>query len=143
LPRGASWCWLGLLTWLFLTPSHGAACPSGEYEVFGVVYDDFGRPLPDAEVLVLLDRVSEKKTRKQGIRARSTRTDASGHYLRGITCGGEPNPCASAPRYLSVGVATERHSLRVRVFRLKDLEIVEEDGRCQVEAPAIRLSAQP
>jgi len=121
----------------------GNVCPATENVVVGSVIGPGGRPLADAKVYGLLDRVSEKQTMKQGIRARSTRTDASGRFELPIQCGevsGQPNPCASNPKHLTLIVGDLGSRMTLRQFKLKSVGMQRVGEGCVIEAPLVKLS---
>jgi len=122
-------------------PAAVAEC-GNEYQVRGVVRDGGGRPVSDARVWVLLDKISEKKTIAQGIRARQARTDRSGIFSAHVVCGGEnggSNPCAKKARHLTIAAGGDGYGLKLRAFKLKDLEVVERGGVCLVDVPPFSL----
>lgn len=116
-----------------------SSCKQKDYEIHGTVTDRSGRPLGGARIHVLLDKVSQKEFGKQGVRARSVTANDRGGYQIGISCGGEPNPCASKPKHLTVAASKHGYAMVLQTFSLKELEIVEQDGRCFVRAPSIKL----
>lgn len=134
----------GGLFWV--APALAAACSSGYYQVTGIVRDTTGRPLADARVFVLLDTISEKKFLEQGVRARSFRTDGAGRFTANIDCnarGGDArNPCAKRPRDVTVAAVTHGYRLRLKGFKLKNLELNERGGGCMVQIPELTLSAE-
>jgi len=126
---------------LAVVPAAIAGC-GNEYHVGGVVRDGGGRPISDAQVWVLLDKISEKKTIAQGIRARKTRTDRKGSFSARVVCGGEnggPNPCARKPKHLTIAAGGDGYGLKLRVFKLRDLDVVEQGGVCRVDVPPFSL----
>jgi protocatechuate 3,4-dioxygenase beta subunit len=116
-----------------------ASCKQKDYEIHGTVTDRSGRPIPGARVHVLLDKISQKEFGKHGVRARSATGNERGTYQVRITCGGEPNPCAAKPKHLSVAASKHGYAMILQVFPFKELEIVEQDGRCFVRAPNLQL----
>ena len=121
-------------------PAVASGC-GNEYYVTGAILDSTRRPVPNAEVWILLDKISEKKYRRQGIRARSFRTDGGGGFSAHVVCGNKngANPCAKNPRYLTIAASGPGLGLRVKVFKLKDLKMFSDRGACFVEAPAFVL----
>jgi len=135
-----------LLAWVLIALSMptwlpAASCKQKDYEVRGTVTDRSGQPIPGARVHVLLDKVSQKEFGKHGVRVRSVTATDRGVYQARVTCGGEPNPCASKPKHLSLAASKHGYAMVLQVFPLKDLEIVEQDGRCFVRAPNLELRA--
>jgi len=118
----------------------GGGC-SGTYHVSGRVIDASERPVADARVYLLMDKVSEREFAKQGMRAVITRTDRSGWYSETIVCGGTPDPCARKPAHFSVLAQTPGTSLRLRTFTLKSLNVVKRSDGCVLRAPDMRLTA--
>lgn len=116
-----------------------ASCKQKDYEVHGTVTSRSGQPIPGARVHLLLDKVSKKEFGKHGVRVRSVTANDRGTYRARITCGGEPNPCASKPKHLSLAASKHGYAMVLQVFPLKDLEMVEQDGRCFVRAPNLQL----
>ena len=107
----------------------------------GVVEDANGIPLPGARVYVLLDRISEKEFRKQGLRARTITSDDSGRYSVILTCEGKPNPCSGKrPRNLTVAAEKSGYATRLKVHKLADLDAVESPYGCTIQAPDLALS---
>jgi len=127
---------LAIPSWL-----HGASCKQKDYEIHGTVTDRSGRPIGGARVHVLLDKVSQKEFGKHGVRVRSVTAGDQGGYRVQITCGGEPNPCASKPKYLSLAASKHGYAMILQTFPLKELEITEQDGACFVRAPTLKLPA--
>jgi protocatechuate 3,4-dioxygenase beta subunit len=116
------------------TTSASAGC-GNRYLVGGRVLDASGRPLADARVYVLLDRISEKKFGEQGLRAVRIRTDAAGRYTAHIECGARPNPCAASPKHVTVAVAGESFRMKLQVHKLKTLGVDKGADACRVVAP--------
>jgi hypothetical protein len=116
-----------------------AGCKQKDFEVHGIVTDRGGQPIPRARVHVLLDKVSQKEFGKRGVRVRSVTADDRGTYQIQITCGEEPDPCAAKPKHLSLAASKHGYAMLLQVFPLKELEILEEDGRCSVRAPTLQL----
>jgi hypothetical protein len=121
-------------------PALAADC-GNEYYVAGAVLDAASRPVANAEVWVLLDKISEKKYRQQGLRARSFRTDGGGVYSAHVVCGnrGGPNPCAKNPKYLTIAADGAGLGMRLKVYKLKDLKMIVDRGACFVEVPPFVL----
>jgi hypothetical protein len=124
----------------------GAVCKADRYQILGRVVDAAGRPIEDAAVRLLLDRVSMQQLVEEGSRARLVRTAATGAYLTRIDCErargitDAPNPCAARPRHLTVAASAAGYRARLVVFRLKDLDIVEEGGGCLLQVPDVKLT---
>jgi hypothetical protein len=126
--------------------AEAGVCKPARYQIMGKVFDAGGRPVADAAVRLLLDRVSAKKFRAEGPRASLVRTNASGTYLtlidceraRGVT--DAPDPCAGRPRHLTVSVEATGYRLKLVEFKLKELEIIKDAGGCLVQVPDLRLS---
>jgi hypothetical protein len=130
------------------SPSVGAdPCKPARYQIMGKVRDVNGRPVGDATVRLLLDRISAPKFSAEGPRARLTRTNDFGTYVALIDCDeargttDAPNPCADRPRHLTVGVEARGLRMKLMVFKLKELEVTRDAGGCLVEVPAIKLSS--
>jgi hypothetical protein len=129
------------------TDSIAGPCSSGRYDVHGIVTDGAGQPLAQARVYLLLDEVSEKKSIEQGFRAVPAQAGSDGRFLASIDCAayrsggksGEPSPCAKKPKHVTVFVGQEGFNAQAKVFRLKDLVVVESGGRCSVALPEVRL----
>jgi len=135
--------WIALVALVGLgvgAPALAVDC-GNEYYVAGAVLDAARRPVPNAEVWVLLDKISEKKYRQQGLRARSFRTDGGGVYSAHVVCGnrGGPNPCAKNPKYLTIAADGAGLGLRLKVYKLKDLKVIADRGACFVEVPPFLL----
>jgi hypothetical protein len=121
-------------------------CTSGQFEIYGIIADGSGNPLPLARVYLLLDQVSEKKSVEMGFRAVPVQADKSGRFRASIDCAahredsmsGEPNPCAKKPKHVTLFVGQDGFNAQARVFRLKDLTVVEVQGRCSVALPEVR-----
>src|SRR5210317_395474 len=119
-----------------------AACSGHRYLVRGAVRDASGHPVPNAQVYVLLDRVSEKKFLAQGVRARSFRADDSGRFAATVVCSEEnglPNPCAKKPKYVTVAASGPDHGLKLMSFKLSTLPVTDLGGECIVDVPGIVL----
>lgn len=127
-----------------------ASCTSRNYVVHGIVTDEAGQPLAKARIYLLLDKVSEKKSVERGFRAVPVQAGEDGRFVAAIDCaahdsarGAErPDPCAKKPRHVTVFVGQEGFGAQARVFRMKDLVVVESNGRCTVGLPEIRLRAE-
>jgi len=132
-----------LIVWTSLAGSgQPAGCNGHRYLVRGAVRDTAGGAVPNAQVYILMDKVSEKKFLEQGMRARSFRADDSGRYAATVVCeeaNGLPNPCAKNPKYLTVAASGPNHGLKLMVFKLKDLPVTSLGGECLVDAPGIVL----
>ena len=137
---------IAVATWLCPALLAGGACKPARYTVMGQVTDSGGRPLVDARVRLLLDRVSGKKTADHGVRALSTRTNAAGSFVQYIDCdelavrGDRPSPCARSPRHVTVSATAPGLRSRLQVFKFKALEIRRDAGGCILILPDIRLS---
>jgi len=124
----------------------GAGCKPARFQVMGLVADVSGRPLVDARVYLLLDRVSEEKTSEYGVRAIPVRTNASGSYVQLIDCdelaqtSDRPNPCARSPKHLTVSAGGPGYRTKLQVFKLKELDVRRDAGGCMVLVPDIRLA---
>jgi len=124
----------------------GAACKPSRYQVMGNLVDRTERPVTDAIVRVLLDRVSEQEFAKQGPRARLVRTNNSGTYVAMIDCdeaskaGDAPNPCADKPKYVTLIVEGAGYRTKVVVHKIKDLELIKDPGGCLILVPDVRLA---
>ena len=122
-------------------------CSVDLFDVHGIVTDSGGMPLPRARVYLLLDQVSEKKSVEQGFRAVPAHAGPDGRFKATIDCAayrsggksGEPDPCAKKPKHVTVFAGTEGYGSQAKVFRLKDLAVVEMQGRCSVALPEVRL----
>jgi len=122
-------------------------CATGQFDVHGIVTDGSGNPLSRARVYLLLDQVSEKKSVEMGFRAVPVQADKNGRFQVSIDCAahqadsmsGEPNPCAKKPKHVTLFVGQQGFSAQARVFRLKDLAVIELQGRCSVALPEVRL----
>lgn len=139
-------CLVATLVFRAFAAQAGESCPATENVVVGSVLASSGQPLRDARVYVLLDRVSEKQTMKQGIRARSTRTDDSGRFELPIVCGapaGQPDPCASKPRHLTVIVGELGMAMTLRQYKLSTIEMQRVGELCLIQAPPLALSGRP
>ncbi len=132
-----------LLAALLATPGVGALdCASDAWAFYGTVRDAGGRPVGDAEVFLLLDKISEAEYLREGVRGRRFRTNEFGKYQAGLVCSDTrdaPNPCAKRLKYLTVVVSSRDHAMKMHVYRLNDLEIVGDEGACFVQVPEIRL----
>jgi len=129
-------CFLG-------APETGAVeCDYDAWAFYGAVRDLGGKPIGDAEVFLLLDKVNEAAYLRDGVRGRRFRTNEYGKYQAGLVCGDNrdaPNPCAKKLKHLTVVVSSPGHAMKLQVHRLNDLEIVRDDGVCLVRMPEIRL----
>jgi len=123
------------------TQLHGASCKQKEYEIRGTVTDRAGTPIRGARVHVLLDKISKKEFGKQGIRVRSVTANDRGGYQIRVTCGENPNPCASKPKHLSLAASKHGYAMVLQTVALKELEIAEQDGICFIRAPVLHLRA--
>ena len=124
-------------------PSSAAThCDSEAWAFYGAVRDTSGRPVAEARVYLLLDKINEAAYAREGMRARRFWTNEYGKYQAGLICGDNsdsPNPCARKLKHLTVMVDSGDHAMTLKVFKLRDLEIVPEDGACFVRVPEIRL----
>ena len=119
-----------------------AKCESDAWAFYGAVRDAGGRPISDAVVFLLLDKLRPVEDSPTGRRGRSFRTNEYGKYQAGVFCTDDsdsPNPCAKKPKLLTVSVSSQGYGMKMRVFKLNDLDIVEDDGVCFVHMPEIRL----
>jgi hypothetical protein len=127
--------------------ANAGSCDPPRYQIMGHVVDPSGRPLADATVRLLLDRISAGQFVKHGPRARLLRTNGSGTYVDLIDCGAArdltdaPNPCADKPKHLTVSIEADGHRDKLVVFKLKELDVIKDAGGCLVQVPDIRLSA--
>ena len=132
-----------LITFLLLAPQVGAVdCEYEAWAFFGAVRNAGGQPIGDAEVFLLLDKVSEGDYLREGVRGRRFRTNEYGKYQAGLVCSDNrdaPNPCAKKPKHVTVAVSSPGHGMKLQVHKLKSLEIVMDDGVCFVQMPEIRL----
>ena len=127
--------------------SAAAPCSADRFDVHGIVTDGAGQPLPRARVYLLLDQVSEKKSVETGFRAVPAQAGKDGQFHASIDCAayrsgrrsGEPNPCAKKPKHVTVFVSQEGFIAQARVFRLRDLAVVELQESCSVALPEMRL----
>jgi len=131
------------LACVLATPGVAALdCKSDAWAFYGAVRDAGGRPVGDAEVFLLLDKIDEAEYLREGVRGRRFRTNEYGKFQAGLVCSDTrdaPNPCARKLKHLTVVVSSQSHGMRMRVYRLNDLEIVLEEGACFVHVPEIRL----
>ncbi len=124
----------------------GGGCDPARYQILGRILDGAGQPIPDARVRLLLDRVPAERFAQERARAQMTRTGASGAYLTLIDCersaglSDAPDPCAAKPRFLTVAAEAEGYRLKLTTFRLKDLEVIRDEGGCLVQVKDVRLS---
>jgi hypothetical protein len=129
------------VTGIALAPVDAAGCSGPEYRVAGIVEDANGIPLTGARVYVLLDKISEKEFRKQGMRARSVTSDDSGRYAALVICDGKPNPCSGKrPKNLTIAAEASGYSTRLKVHKLGSLDVVENPFGCTIQAPDLALS---
>ena len=124
--------------WFVAGAALAGAC-GDTYHVQGRITDGSGRGVGDAAVYMLVDKVSKKKTEKQGIRAVGTRTDGSGGFSHTVTCGGSPNPCAKNPKHVTIMVDQRGLRATLKTFRLADVEVVKLGGECVVRVPPIAV----
>ncbi len=131
------------LTCLLTGPEVGALeCESDAWAFYGAVRDGGGRPVGDAEVFLLLDKISEAEYFREGVRGRRFRTNEYGKYRAGLVCSDtrdSPNPCAKKLKHLTVVVSSPDHTMKMLVYKLNDLEVVADEGACWVHVPEIRL----
>lgn len=119
-----------------------AECDHDAWAFYGAVRTTGGQPVGDAEVFLLLDKVNESVYAKEGVRGRRFRTNEFGKYQAGLVCSDTrdaPNPCGKKLRHLTVAVSSRDYSMKLQVFKLRDLEIVDEDGVCFIHMPEIQL----
>jgi hypothetical protein len=120
-----------------------ADCRADRWVVTGSVEDSTGRPVADARVRVLLDRISEKSFLKNaGTRARSALTNAAGRYQVELLCGSQPDPCAGRPKVVSVAVNAGGHRLIFKTLDLKPLGPEEDGGVCFLEMPGVEVRVE-
>ncbi len=127
---------------LIAPPAAGADCGHDNWAFYGAVRDAAGRPVADAQVLFLLDKVNRADYLKEGVRGRRFRTNEFGKYQAGLICNDDsdaPNPCARKLKHLTVAASARNHAMKLQVYKLNDLEIVDEEGVCFVHVPEIRL----
>ena len=131
---------------LCTTPLLGAPCSSSTYQVRGAVRDAAGTPIDDASVFLLLDVVSEKKFHQHGMRAARFHTDGAGRYDASIACHNpdreQASPCAKNPRDLTIAATADGHRLKLKSFKLKNLNVAESYGVCFVQVPDLVLAAE-
>ena len=132
-----------LIACLLIAPATSAVdCSHDAWAFYGAVREAGGQPINDAEVFLLLDKVSRADYLEDGVRGRRFRTNEYGKYQAGLVCSDNrdaPNPCARKPKHLTVVVSSRKHTLKMQVFKLNDLEIITEEGVCFVQMPEIRL----
>jgi len=117
-------------------------CDHDAWAFYGAVRDVAGRPIGDAQVFLLLDKVNEADYVREGVRGRRFRTNEFGKYQAGLVCSDDrdaPNPCAKKLKHLTIAVSSQGHAMKLQVFKLNHLEIVKDDGVCFVQMPEIRL----
>ncbi len=134
---------LFLIACFLIAPGAGAVdCDYDAWAFFGAVRNAGGHPIGDAEVFLLLDKVNQADYLKEGVRGRRFRTNEYGKYQAGLVCSDNrdaPNPCARRLKHLTIAVSSQGHAMKLQVFKLKNLEILDEDGVCFVQMPEIRL----
>lgn len=134
---------LFLIACFLIAPVAGAVdCDYDAWAFYGAVRDRGGQPIGDAEVFLLLDKVSQSDYIKVGVRGRRFRTNEYGKYQAGLICSDNrdaPNPCARRLKHLTIAVSSQGYAMKMQVFKLKSLEILAEDGVCFVRMPEIRL----
>lgn len=121
----------------------GATCDLDAWAFYGAVRTSGGQPIGDAEVFLLLDKISQSAYAREGVRGRRFRTNEYGKYQAGLVCSDSrdaPNPCGKKLRHLTVAVSSRDHSMKLQVFKLRDLNVAEVDGVCFVQMPEIKLS---
>ncbi len=119
-----------------------AKCESDAWAFYGAVRDAGGRPISDAVVFLLLDKLKPVEDSPTGTRGRSFRTNEYGKYQAGLFCTDDldsPNPCAKKPKRLTVTVSSQGYAMKMQVLKLNNLDIIEDDGVCFVHMPEIRL----
>ncbi|MCP3979645.1 MAG: hypothetical protein GY716_09990 [bacterium] len=135
-----------ILLFLVFAPSVAtqSRCDARRYRLGGRVEGGAGRPVADARVHLLLDRVSQKKFHKQGIRARKARTDRHGRYDLEVACADSapelrnaPDPCAAKVQHVTVLAAAPAHRMKLQTFKLTELEVTA-DG-CTIRVPTVTL----
>ncbi len=130
---------------LCVPQARAATCESDAWAFYGSVRDAGGRPIDDAVVFLLLDKLRPVKDSPTGTRGRSFRTNKYGKYQAGLFCTDDsdsPNPCAKKPKQLTVSVSSQGYAMRMQVLKLNRLDIVENDGVCFVHMPEIRLKKE-
>ena len=124
-------------------PAAGSPCDSEAWAFYGAVRDSGGRPVANARVHLLLDKINEAAYAREGMRAKRFWTNEFGKYQAGLICSDDsdaPNPCARKLKHLTVVVYSDGHAMTLKVFKLRDLEIRPTDeGACFVTVPEIRL----
>jgi hypothetical protein len=115
-------------------------CRAGPFRVAGQIRNASGRGVPDTRVFLLLDRASGKKFAQQGVRAKSVETDAAGFFDGVVVCGTDPDPCAKRPKHLTAAVSGSRSAMKLKVFRLGDLDTDAVAGECRIRLPDIAFS---
>lgn len=132
-----------MIACFLITPGTGAVeCAHEAWAFYGAVRDSAGQPIGDAQVFLLLDKVNQADYVREGVRGRRFRTNEFGKYQAGLICNDDsdaPNPCARKLKHLTVAVSSQGHAMKMQVFKLNDLEIVDNDGVCFVQMPEIRL----
>ena len=132
-----------LVAAILCAPHAGAAkCESDAWVFYGSVRDAGGRPIGDAVVFLLLDKLKPVEDSPTGTRGRSFRTNEYGKYQAGLFCTDDsdsPNPCAKKPKQLTVTVSSQGYAMKMKVLKLNDLDIVKNEDVCFVLMPEIRL----
>ena len=128
-------------------PAWAGVCPNDRFEIHGIVIDAIGRPLENARVFVLLDQVSENKFLREGFRGRTFSTGADGQFSALMDCaayreaaGGAPSPCAKKPKHLTVAAQHPGFKLQLKVFKLKELDIMDLGQSCAIALPQFKLT---
>lgn len=120
-------------------------CDSDVWAFFGAVRDSAGQPIGDAEVFLLLDKINHADYLKEGVRGRRFHTNEYGKFQAGLICSDSsdrPNPCSRKLRHLTVAASSRGHMMKLQVFKLATLEVVDEDGVCFIHLPEIRLGRE-
>ena len=122
--------------------ARAAKCESDAWAFYGSVRDAGGRPIGDAVVFLLLDKLRPVEGSPTGTRGHSFRTNEYGKYQAGLFCTDDsdsPNPCAKKPKQLTVTVSSQGYAMKMKVLKLNDLDIVKDEDVCFVHMPEIRL----
>ena len=123
-------------------PAVAGSCDSDAWAFYGAVRDASGNPIGDAEVFLLLDKIDQSEYLEEGVRGRRFRSNDYGKYQAGLICddnSDNPNPCARKLKHLTVVVSSPDYAMKMRVFKLRDLDILREDGVCLVRVPEMQL----
>ena len=135
----------GLFTLLVgASAARGAPCAERKFELVGRVLDTSNRPLSDAGIYLLMDKVSKDKFLKEGLRGRSSRTDRFGQFQGFVACGTNPSgygdPCGSKIKHVTVIVDHDHHRMVLKTYKFNDLTVTENpDGTCTIAVPDVSL----